>query len=133
MPFRVLVIGGRNPIPFALLRDTLDDALIRRLPDVEILTAGGRGIPALAASYATARGLPLVAMVPDFIQHPGDAIQRRDELLVSLADAVVVVPDAENAIWELLRRVRARRLRIVTVGAWRASAMALRRPIGLPD
>jgi YspA, cpYpsA-related SLOG family len=102
MPFRVLVIGGRKPIPSAWLRDTLDGALVKRLPDVEIFTAGGRGIPALAASYATARGLPLVAMVPDFIEYPGNAIERRDELLVSLADAVVIVHDDENATWELL-------------------------------
>jgi len=41
MAFRVLIIGGRQRFEYARLRDALDVLLARRLPDVEILTAGG--------------------------------------------------------------------------------------------
>ena len=44
--------GRLLPIPYARLRDALDAALANRLPDVQIVTAGGPGVPALAASYA---------------------------------------------------------------------------------
>src|SRR5262249_52088142 len=38
-------------------RVTLDKLLTRRLPDVELLTTGGAGVPMLVASCATKRGL----------------------------------------------------------------------------
>ena len=62
MAFRTLIIGARQRFEYARLRDALDALLVNRLPDVEILTAGGPGVPALAACYAGERGLPLVAM-----------------------------------------------------------------------
>lgn len=37
------------------LRVTLDKLLTRRLPDVELLTTSGAGVPMLVASYATER------------------------------------------------------------------------------
>ncbi|MCE9564431.1 MAG: DUF2493 domain-containing protein [Planctomycetes bacterium] len=58
MTFRVLIIGGRQRFEYARLRDAIDALLAKRLPDVEILTAGGPGVPALAACYARSRGLP---------------------------------------------------------------------------
>ena len=57
MAFRVLIIGGRQFRDYARLRDALERALARRLPDVELVTAGGAGVPALVASYARTRGL----------------------------------------------------------------------------
>ena len=48
-------------------------------------------MPALAASYARPRGLAFVAVPPDFERHPGNARDRRDENVVGMADAAVVV------------------------------------------
>src|SRR5262245_26279370 len=87
MSFRVLVIGGRRFCDNARLRDALDRALVNRLPDVELLTAGGPGVPALAASYARSRGLTLTVLTTDYIRYPGDAREHRDGQLVALADA----------------------------------------------
>src|SRR4051812_39932622 len=104
MPFRVAIAGGRGFTNYPLLRATLDALLANRLPDVEILTTGGAGVPMLAASYATERGLPVTAMVPEFGPFPeAAAVDRRDAELVSLADAVVVVPDGRSVS---VRRIR---------------------------
>ena len=55
MAFRVLLADGRQFTDYPLLRRTFDALLANRLPDVERLTAGERGVPMLAASYATER------------------------------------------------------------------------------
>jgi hypothetical protein len=48
MAFRVLVAGGREPVDYVRLRDSLDKLLANRMPEVQILTAGGQGVPRLA-------------------------------------------------------------------------------------
>ncbi len=60
MVFRVLVAGGRGWVDYVRLRDS---ALVNRLPHVEIITAGGPGISALAASYSVR--IPVVTTHPD--------------------------------------------------------------------
>ena len=97
MAFRVLVTGGRHSSDYPALRAALDILLANRLPDVEVLTPGGRGVPMLAASYAAERGLTVTALVPDFARFPVDAEERRDAFLVGEADAVVVVWDGRDA------------------------------------
>jgi hypothetical protein len=42
MSFRVLIAGGRHFTNYPALRAALDALLVNRLPDVELLTAGGR-------------------------------------------------------------------------------------------
>ena len=84
MAFRVLIAGGRHFTDYPTLRTTLDALLAHRLPDVELLTTGGPGVPMmLAASYAAERGLKLTALMPDFIRFPVDTVARRDLFLVS--------------------------------------------------
>jgi hypothetical protein len=39
-------------VDYVHLRDALDKQLANRMPEVQILTAGGSGVPTLAASYA---------------------------------------------------------------------------------
>jgi hypothetical protein len=46
MAFRVLIAGGRYPVAYVRLRDALDKLLANHLPEVQILTAGGPGVPA---------------------------------------------------------------------------------------
>lgn len=77
MSFRVLVAGPRQFTNYPLLRAALDVLLANRLPDVELLTSGGPGVPILAASYASERGLVVTARVADFVRFPLDAVERR--------------------------------------------------------
>jgi hypothetical protein len=48
MAIRVIVAGDREPVDYVRLRDTLDKLLANRMPEVQILTAGGPGVPRLA-------------------------------------------------------------------------------------
>jgi len=143
MAFSVLIIGGRQRFEYARLRAALDALLANRLPDVEILTAGGPGVPALAACYARSRGLPVFALPIDHIKHPGSTIEQRDARLVELADAAVLVGDASE-LRGLLTRAQARGLRVVAVGmvpkksepieeAEAAPEISVMRFRGLPD
>ena len=65
MPFRVAIVGSRHFHDYRTLRATLDALLAKRLPDVELLTVGGPGVPMLAASYAAERGLSVVVLLPE--------------------------------------------------------------------
>lgn len=115
MAFRVLIIGSQQRFEFARLRDALDALLANRLPDVEILTTGGPGVPALAACYAQSRGVPLFTLPVNHVRHPGNTIEQRDAQLVELADAAVLVGEP-TGVRELLARVKAKGLRVVVVG-----------------
>src|SRR5947208_2364984 len=75
---------------YPALRAALDALLVDRLPDAELLTCGGRGVP-MAASCAAAKVLAVTARVADFVRFPVDAVERRDAFLVSEADAAVIV------------------------------------------
>jgi hypothetical protein len=59
MEFRVLIAGGRHFTNYPALRAALGALVANRMPDVELMTTGGRGVPMLAASYAARRGLPV--------------------------------------------------------------------------
>jgi hypothetical protein len=54
------------------------------------------GVPMLAASYASERGLVVTARVADFVRFPVDAVARRDVFLVSESDAAVVSVDRDR-------------------------------------
>jgi ABC-type sugar transport system substrate-binding protein len=117
MSFRVLVSGGRRFTDYRLLRATLDALLAHRLPDVELLTAGGPGVPLLAASYAAERGLTVRALVPDFRRFPVDAADRRDAFLAAEADAAVVVwEDRAAAVRRVLALVERRGIPVHVIG-----------------
>jgi hypothetical protein len=118
MAFRVLVIGGRQLISYSALRFTLDKLLAKRLPDVELLTAGGPGVPMLAASYATERGFDLRALLPEYGRFPeAAAVERRDAELVLLADAaVVVLMGNEPRVRRVLDALQARGVPVHVIG-----------------
>jgi hypothetical protein len=116
--FRVLVAGPRYFTDYPILRAALDALLVNRLPDVELLTAGGRGVPMLAASYATERGLTVTARVADFARFPVDAVERRDAFLVNEADAAVVVwADRDPDVRRVLTLVERRGIPVHVLGA----------------
>ncbi|QJX00040.1 DUF2493 domain-containing protein [Frigoriglobus tundricola] len=141
MAFRVLIAGGRHFTDYPHLRATLDALLAQRLPDVELLTIGGRGVPMLVASYATVRGLKLTTFVPDYRRFPGDAEERRDAYLSAEADAALVVWDGRDpGVRRLLELVERRGVPVHVIG--RPSRVRRRRiadpeeqgPVrGLPD
>ena len=121
MAFRVLVVGDPL-VEYAHLRDTLDRALASRLPAVELVTAGGPGLPALVASYAATRSLPVAAVTLNSAKHRGNAEARRDDDLVALADAAVVVEDSTHRLARLVTLLRAKGVRVVVVGPKRPAA-----------
>lgn len=138
MAFRVLVIGEAGHGDYRRLRDSLDFLLRKRLPDVEILTAGGPGLPAFAASYARARKLPLVVMTPDHEKYPGDAMDERNAFLVAEADAAVVMADQWHhpETDRLIRMMRAKGARVALIFAkrqLRKAEPASEQRRGLPD
>jgi hypothetical protein len=137
MMFRLLIIGGSGFYEYPRLRDALDFALANRLPHVEILSIGGPGVPALAASYARSRGLLFRPILPDFEKHPGNAIEKRNSLLISEADAVIVAAgEIDLPTVEWLKAVKRKGIPTLTVGSnWHMpiKSAAVPRPRGLPD
>jgi hypothetical protein len=120
--FRVLILGDPTFRDYGRLRDALDAALVNRLPDVVIVTSGGPGLPALAASYARSRGLELLPVIPDRVRYPGCAEEKRDERLVELADAIVVVGEVpDEPTRQLLARLRAKGLPVLVAGPMRVA------------
>ena len=94
MGFRVLTAGPRHFTYYPKLRAALDVLLAKRLPDVTVLTCGGRGVPMLAASNAAACGLEVVVRVPDFARFPVDAVERRAGRDADRAPAAALSPMA---------------------------------------
>lgn len=143
MAFRVLIAGGRSFSDYPRLRAALDTLLANRLPDVQILTGGGPGVPMLAASYAAAIRLAVAALVPDFLRFPVDAVERRDAFIVAEADAVVVVWDGRDpAVARVLKLAERKGIPVHVIdGPQRKSAGVKRIPDpeepdtrrGLPD
>jgi YspA, cpYpsA-related SLOG family len=137
LTYRVLILGGPDFCEYSRLRDALDLALVNRLPKVEIITMGGPGVPALAASYARSRRLSCVVMLPDYITHPGDAIEKRDALLIAEADAIIVAGDELGlASHEWMQRAKRKGIPVMPVGSdWRTPVepAVMPRPHGFPD
>jgi hypothetical protein len=90
MPYRVLVVGPDWFRAYTLLRDILDNLLAQRMPDVEVITTGGKGIPSLVASYARMRKLEFRPVLLDCERYPLDPFTARNLELVNHADAAVV-------------------------------------------
>jgi hypothetical protein len=135
MSFRVLIAGPRHFTDYPALRAALDALLVNRLPDVELLTAGGPGVPMLAASYAAAKGLALTAVVADWKRFPVDAEERRDLFLVGQADAAVVVwADRDPAVRRVLALVERQGIPVhVLGGPVRKPAKARVKVVRVPD
>ena len=94
---------------------------------MELLTAGGRGVPMLAASYATERGLTVTARVADFTRFPVDAVERRDTFLVSESDAAVVWADHDPDVRRVLGLVRRKGIPVRVIGAPEKKPQTVRR------
>jgi hypothetical protein len=113
----VLIAGPRQFTNYPALRAALDVLLKNRLPDVVLLTAGRRGVPMLAASYATANGLELVARVPDFKRFPVDAEERRDAFTRERRRRGGSCVDRDPAVRRVLELVERKGTPIHVIGA----------------
>jgi hypothetical protein len=125
---------------YPALRAALDVLLVNRLPDVVLVTAGGRGAPMLAASYGAANGLVVVTRVADFRRFPLDAEERRDAFVVNEANAAVVVWDGrDSSVRRVLELVERKGIPVHVIGAPPKKAKARREceaeppRRGLPD
>ncbi len=74
----------------------------------------GPGVPALAACYAASRALKLTTIPVNHAEHPGSTEERRDERLVGLAHAAVLVGGL-NEVRGLVGRVLAKRMRMEVI------------------
>ena len=65
--------------------------------DVElIITGGAKGVDTLAEAYAKERGIPTVTVKPCYERYGRAAPILRDEEMVDLADAVLVIWDGKS-------------------------------------
>ena len=110
--------------------------LAHRLPDVVLVTAGGRGDEHRVARSA-ANGREVVVRVADFARFPTDAVERRDAFLVNEADAAVVVWDRDPNVRRVLALVERKGIPVHVLGApekkRKAREPELSNTRGLPD
>jgi len=139
MPFRVLVIGPPLFRDYPRLRDVLDVVLANRVPDVELLTVGGSGLPSLVASYARVRKLEFRSVSLEQQPFPLDQLSPKNLEVVLLADAAVFFwYDAGGECYVLAKEMKARGkpVHVVTRSAHTQSATpppAWRHPDMPPD
>src|SRR5580692_2741391 len=109
MPFRVLVIGPPAFRNYPRLRDVLDVVLAKRVPDVELLTVGGSGLPSLVASYARMRKLGFRPVPFEQEPYAADQLSPKNLEVVSLADAAVFFwYDSGGECYLLAKEMKAR-------------------------
>lgn len=109
MPFRVLVFGPLAFRDYPRLRDVLDVLLANRVPDVELLTFGGAGLPSLVASYARMRKLEFRSVPLEQQSYPIDHLSPINLQLAWLADAAVFFwYDSGGECYLLAKEMKAR-------------------------
>ncbi|HEV3386420.1 MAG TPA: SLOG family protein [Gemmata sp.] len=109
MPFRVLVIGPPVFRDYPRLREVLDLVLVNRVPDVELLTVGGSGLPSLVASYARMRKLEFRSVPLEQQSYPVEQLSPKNLELVLLADAAVFFwSDSGGECYVLAKEMKAR-------------------------
>lgn len=86
---KLAIIGSRNICD-------LDISQHIATTPTQILTGGARGVDTLAADYATAHGIDLLIIKPDYKAHRQGAPIRRNELLVQQCDQVLAFWDGSS-------------------------------------
>ena len=89
--FRLIVAGSRSFSDYGRLAADLDRLLVNRLPSVEIVCGGcPSGADALAARYASERGLPLRVFPADWSSFGRSAGPLRNRAMAEYGEALVV-------------------------------------------
>lgn len=83
---KLLIAGSRSITSFDLSPYIPDEVDL-------IITGGAKGIDTLAEAYAKERGIPTVTVKPCYERYGRAAPILRDEEMVDLADAVLVIWD----------------------------------------
>jgi hypothetical protein len=105
----VLVIGPPVFRDYPRLREVLDLVLVNRVPDVELLTVGGSGLPSLVASYARMRKLEFRSVPLEQQSYPVEQLSPKNLELVLLADAAVFFwSDSGGECYVLAKEMKAR-------------------------
>lgn len=105
----MLVIGPPVFRDYPRLREVLDLVLVNRVPDVELLTVGGSGLPSLVASYARMRKLEFRSVPLEQQSYPVEQLSPKNLELVLLADAAVFFwSDSGGECYVLAKEMKAR-------------------------
>ena len=83
---KLLIAGSRSITSFDLSPYIPDDVEL-------IITGGAKGVDTLAETYARERGIPILTVKPAYEKYGRAAPILRDEEMVDMADAVLVVWD----------------------------------------
>jgi predicted Rossmann fold nucleotide-binding protein DprA/Smf involved in DNA uptake len=83
---KLLIAGSRSITEFDLTPHIPTDVDL-------IITGGAKGVDALGEQYAREHGIPTVTVKPVYEKYGRAAPIRRDEEMVDMADAVLVVWD----------------------------------------
>ena len=94
--FKLIVAGSRSFSDFDRLAADLDRLLVRRFPDVEIVSGGASGADALAERYARSRGLAFRAFPADWRRWGKLAGPIRNRQMADYGSAVVVYWDGRS-------------------------------------
>ena len=86
---KLLIAGSRGIDSFDLSRYVQEDA------DV-IISGGAKGIDTIAEKYADDHGIEKIIMRPDYVRYGRAAPIRRNEEMVELADAVLIIWDGRS-------------------------------------
>ena len=89
MSMKLLISGSRGIDSFDLSRYVQEDA------DV-IISGGAKGIDTIAEKYADDHGIEKIIMRPDYARYGRAAPIRRNEEMVELADAVLIIWDGRS-------------------------------------
>ena len=94
--FKLIVAGSRSFSDFDRLAADLDRLLVRRFPDVEIVSGGAAGADALAERYARSRGLAFRAFPADWRRWGKLAGPIRNRQMADYGSAAVVYWDGRS-------------------------------------
>ena len=83
---KLLIAGSRSITSFDLASHVPEGAAL-------VITGGAKGVDALAEEFARERGIPTLTVKPVYERYGRAAPIRRDEEMVDMADAVLVIWD----------------------------------------
>ena len=83
---KLLIAGSRSITDFDLSPHVPADVDL-------IITGGAKGVDTIAEQYARQRGIPTLTVKPAYEKYGRAAPLRRDEEMVDMADAVLVIWD----------------------------------------
>lgn len=94
--YKVIIAGSREFNDYQLLVSKVNQILINRLPDVEIVSGTARGADKLGEQYATEHNLPIKQFPADWNTYGKSAGPKRNAQMAEYADACIVFWDGKS-------------------------------------